>query len=213
MKTPRHLNAACALLLLVVIVSGCAESDDLNLKGSGSQPATETLQLEKRNRNDARKNSDSDSSSEIPQNPRIISGRIVGVSDGDTVSLLTEQRENLRIRLATIDSPEKAQDFGARAKDSLSDLVFNKNVEVEVRSKDRYGRLVGVIRVGGTDVNLEQIKRGMAWHYTQYSKEQPPAEKRVYADAELAARRARVGLWVDPSPVPPWDFRREKRQK
>jgi len=213
MKTRRHLNAACALSLLVVIVSGCAESENLDSRGERFGLGPENSQSEKRNRNDARKNSDSDSSSEIPQNPRIISGRIVGVSDGDTVSLLTEEKENLRIRLATIDSPEKAQDFGARAKDSLSDLVFNKNVEVEVRSKDRYGRLVGVIRVGGTDVNLEQIKRGMAWHYTQYSKEQPSAEKRVYAEAEVAARRARVGLWVDPSPVPPWDFRREKRQK
>lgn len=144
----------------------------------------------------------------------VMAGRVVGVSDGDTIVLRTSANGvQTKVRLATIDCPEKTQDFGVKAKESLASMVFGKDVEVEVRSVDRYGRTVGVVRVGGTDVNLEQIKRGFAWHYTQYSKEQPEAERAVYADAERSARENRVGLWVDPSPVAPWNFRRGKRNQ
>jgi endonuclease YncB( thermonuclease family) len=142
----------------------------------------------------------------------IISGRVVGVSDGDTITVLDASRSRWKIRLATIDSPEKNQDFGSRAKESLSDMVFGKDVEVEVRSTDRYGRVVGVVRIGGTDVNLEQIKRGLAWHYTQYSKEQPFGERRTYAEAQKRAQAARTGLWVRGDAVEPWAFRRGKRK-
>ena len=142
----------------------------------------------------------------------VIVGRVVGVSDGDTITVLDVDRSSFKIRLATIDSPEKNQDFGARAKESLSELVFNKQVEVEVRTTDRYGRVVGVVRIGGTDVNLEQIRRGLAWHYTQYSREQPFEEKRIYAAAEREARSRKVGLWVRDDAVEPWSFRRGRRR-
>lgn len=134
-------------------------------------------------------------------------GRIVGVSDGDTVTLLDAAHQQHKIRLAGIDAPEKSQAFGQRAKEHLSDRVFGQLVTVEVSKTDRYGRLVGKIMVSGMDANLGQIRAGMAWHYKQYEKEQTPADRRLYAQTERAAQFQRLGLWRDANPQPPWDFR------
>ena len=140
-----------------------------------------------------------------------LSGRVVGVSDGDTVTVLDAGKRSHKIRLLGIDSPEKSQAFGERAKQSLSDLVFNKEVTVEVAQKDRYGRSVGKIVLDGQDINLEQVRRGMAWHYKQYARDQAPPDRLAYAQAEAAARQGKVGLWQDADPVPPWAFRRAAR--
>jgi endonuclease YncB( thermonuclease family) len=115
-----------------------------------------------------------------------------------------------KIRLAGIDAPEKAQAFGQRSKESLSDLLFDQRVTVETSKRDRYGRSVGTVLVDGLDANLEQVKRGMAWHYKTYEREQSPQERQDYAKAEEVARAARVGLWKDAQPVPPWDFRHRR---
>lgn len=136
-----------------------------------------------------------------------LSGRIVGVNDGDTVTLLDAAHQQHKIRLAGIDAPEKSQPFGQRAKAHLSDRVFDKRVTVEGTKTDRYGRLVGKLIVSGTDANLMQIRAGMAWHYKAYETEQTPADRQLYALGETAARSQRVGLWRDPDPQAPWDFR------
>lgn len=141
-----------------------------------------------------------------------IKGRVVGVADGDTVSVLDASKTQHKIRLAGIDAPEKAQAYGQRSKESLSELVFDRMVTVETTKRDRYGRSVGTVRVDGLDANLEQIKRGMAWHYKAYEREQSPQERRDYAAAEVAAREARLGLWKDAQPVPPWDFRYTRKE-
>lgn len=140
--------------------------------------------------------------SPLPLHAETLSGRIVGVSDGDTATLLTSSNKSVKIRLAQIDAPEKNQAFGEKSKQSLSDLIFGKQVSVEVETKDRYGRSVGKIKVAGVDANLEQVKRGMAWFYVQYGKDS------AYRNAEASARFNRVGLWSEPNPVPPWVFRR-----
>lgn len=137
----------------------------------------------------------------------ILNGRVIGVLDGDTLSLLTEDATTVRIRLAQIDAPEKRQAFGQRSKQSLSDLAFDRQAEVQIDTLDRYGRLVGKVRVGGQDVNLLQIQRGMAWVYRRYAKDPQ------YFEAEDKARKARVGLWADPEPTPPWIYRHPKRAK
>ncbi len=142
-----------------------------------------------------------------------LTGRVVGVSDGDTVTVLDANKRTHKIRLLGIDSPEKKQPFGERAKQSLSDLVFNKQVTVEGSKQDRYGRSLGKIVLDGQDINLEQIRRGMAWHYKQYARDQPLEDRMAYAEAETAARQSRTGLWQDAHPVPPWSFRREAREQ
>ncbi len=140
-----------------------------------------------------------------------IVGRVVGVSDGDTVTVLTAENRQFRIRLSGIDAPEKKQPFGARAKETLARQVFGQPVTVEWSKTDRYGRIVGKIEVDGVDANLEQVREGSAWVYTQYLRELPVEDRRLYLQAQRQAQEERRGLWLDAQPEPPWQWRREKR--
>ncbi len=139
----------------------------------------------------------------------VLQGRVVGVADGDTLTLLDESRQQHRVRLTGIDAPEKAMPFGERSKQSLSSMVYGKDVSVVWNKRDRYGRILGRVHGLGGDVNLAQIRAGMAWHYKHYAKDQPAAEREAYAQAENAARQAERGLWSDKNPVPPWEWRRK----
>ena len=143
-------------------------------------------------------------------NAATITGQVVGVADGDTITVLDADKVQHKIRLAGIDAPEKKQAFGNRSKESLSDLVFDKTVNVEADKRDRYGREIGKVFVNGQDVNLVQVERGMAWFYRQYQREQSPNDRKLYEAAEDAAKADRRGLWRDSDPVPPWDFRHGK---
>jgi len=138
-------------------------------------------------------------------------GRVVGVADGDTVTVLAEGRVRHVVRLAGIDAPEKAQPYGDRAKHHLSDLVFGTIVDVEYAKRDRYGRIVGKIVRDGRDASLALIEAGYAWHFKRYAAEQSRADRAIYARAEDAARDARRGLWSEPAPLPPWEWRARKR--
>lgn len=140
-----------------------------------------------------------------------LSGRVVAIADGDTLTILTESKEQIKIRLAGIDAPEKAQPFSQKAKENLSRLVFGQSVTIEGHKKDRYGRTVATVLIGGTDAGLEQVKAGLAWHFKQYQREQSQADRKSYAGAEDQARATRQGLWQDPSPLAPWEFRAMKR--
>lgn len=138
-------------------------------------------------------------------------GRVVGVADGDTLTLLDEGRNQYKIRLAGIDAPEKKQPFGRRSKEKLSDLAFNRNVRVIWEKKDRYGRIVGKIISETRDVNLEMVSAGLAWHYKAYEGEQTLTDRRLYENAEQNARLMKKGLWHDAYPTPPWDFRKQRK--
>lgn len=140
----------------------------------------------------------------------VLLGHVVSVSDGDTITVLDDNKQRHVIRLMGIDAPEKAQAYGQKAKESLSDLVFNKEVSVTWFKRDRYGRTVGQVYVGDSDVCLEQIKRGLAWHYKDYEREQFVEDRSRYAIAEEQARIARIGLWIDVHPIEPSTFRSTK---
>ncbi len=144
-------------------------------------------------------------------NAATLQGKVIGVADGDTLTLLDAQKNQHKIRLQGIDAPEKAQAFGNKSKQSLHEMVHGKEVFVDVQKKDKYGRSVGKILVNQTDACLEQIKRGMAWHYKQYANEQSPEDRDVYAQAESTARAQSLGLWKDKSPAPPWAFRKQNK--
>ncbi len=138
----------------------------------------------------------------------IITARVVGIQDGDTVTVLAAGNVQYRIRLAGIDAPEHNQAFATGSKQNLSRLVFGKRVNLDCGKEESYGRLVCKISLpNGEDVCLDQIKAGIAWHYKQFENEQTPADRQAYAGAEDAAREAKIGLWSDPHPIPPWDFR------
>lgn len=131
--------------------------------------------------------------------------RVVGISDGDTIKVLSADRQQIKCRLQGIDAPETAQPYGQVSKTSLSDMVFGKEVKVEVLDQDQYGRSVCRIIMNGIDVNKVQLQRGLAWHYKHYSSDES------YAQAERTARQQRIGLWAESNPTPPWSFRRNKK--
>lgn len=137
------------------------------------------------------------------QSSSSIMGRVVGVADGDTITILNAQNTSFKIRLSSIDAPEKAQDFGQKSKQSLSDLVYGQDVTVSVVDTDRYGRTVGIVFLDNTNINAEQVRRGMAWVYTKYNKD------RSLVGIESQARQSRIGLWSQPNPTPPWEYRRK----
>lgn len=141
-----------------------------------------------------------------------LTGRVVGIADGDTLTLLDASKTQHKIRLAGIDSPEKGQAFGQVCKKSLSDLAYDRVAAVESSKLDRYGRVIGKVLVGGQDVNLEQVRRGCGWHYKKYQNEQSLEDRLSYNRAEEEARNNRVGLWADSAPVAPWDWRAERRK-
>lgn len=128
---------------------------------------------------------------------------IVGISDGDTLTAKCPT-ETIKVRIAEIDAPEKKQAFGQRSKQSLSDLCFKSQAEVRPDKKDRYGRTVARVSCNGIDVSQHQTSTGMAWAYTKYLTDQ---SIKAY---ETQARAAKRGLWADPEPVPPWDWRKMK---
>jgi endonuclease YncB( thermonuclease family) len=140
--------------------------------------------------------------------PWVVEGRVIGVSDGDTLTVLDDAEVQHKIRIAAIDAPEKGQAFGEGSKQALSALVFQKRVEVRCHKKDRYGREVCAVFVGFRDVGLEQIRNGLAWHYKEYQHEQSTQERLVYAKEEERAKASRVGLWKDVRPVAPWEWRK-----
>lgn len=139
-------------------------------------------------------------------------GKVIKITDGDTVNVLTNDNHTHKIRLSGIDAPEKKQAFGNRSKQALAELIDGKTVSVEFNKLDRYKRVVGKITFNGLDVNLRQIKLGLAWHYKKYEKEQDVDDRSIYANAEYIAQRDKVGLWYDENPIAPWDFRKQKRE-
>jgi endonuclease YncB( thermonuclease family) len=143
-----------------------------------------------------------------PQPMRTVVGKVVGVHDGDTITLLDADKRQYKIRFNGIDAPELKQDFGQKSKENLSNLVFGKEVTLRYNKIDKYRRIVGNIYLDGKDINLEQIKAGFAWHYKKYQEEQTEADRKAYAEAEIKARNAKLGLWSQPKQTPPWDWRK-----
>lgn len=133
--------------------------------------------------------------------PRL-TGRVVAIHDGDSLTLLVDRVQH-RIRLNGIDAPERGQAWNQRARQALADLCFGQQAEVILQGTDRYGRELGDVYVGDLFVNAQMVRVGMAWHYKQYSKDE------TLAALEEEAREAKRGLWADPSPMPPWDYRKE----
>jgi len=145
-----------------------------------------------------------------------LTGRVVGVADGDTLTLLVGRTQH-EIRLSGIDTPERGQPYGDAARKQLSTLVFEKEVRVEGRKIDRYGRIVGRVWVqpdecpacGKTlDVSLALLTTGMGWWHRDHPEEQPAEERGQYEFAEFEAKAKKAGLWRDANPIPPWDWRK-----
>lgn len=147
----------------------------------------------------------------LPANAATSEGRVVAVTDGDTVVVLDSHRRQHKVRLAGIDAPEKGQAFGGRSRQHLASLVHGKQVVLQGDKYDRYGRMVVKVLINDIDAGLAQVSAGFAWHYKKYAGEQSSVDQRLYQQAEQMARSARRGLWADHAPVAPWAYRRSRR--
>jgi len=149
-----------------------------------------------------------------------ISGKVIAVTDGDTIKVLDANNVQYKIRLAGIDAPEKAQPFGNASRDHLASMVAGKNVRVEFSKSDRYGRILGKVWVQPNDcpdcaktldANHAQILSGMAWWYQYYADDQPVEDRERYKSAVNEAKARKRGLWRETNPIPPWAWRRGQR--
>jgi micrococcal nuclease len=131
-----------------------------------------------------------------------IVGLVVAIADGDTLTVLNQDSQQVKVRLAEIDAPERRQPFGTRSRQSLGELCHEKRAEVRVVDVDRYKRVVGRVSCEGVDANAAQVRRGLAWVYDRYAK-----DENLYR-LQDEARSAGRGLWSDRDPVAPWEWRR-----
>lgn len=136
-----------------------------------------------------------------------LDGRVVGIADGDTITVLTGDREEVRVRLANVDAPERGQPWSARSKQVLSGIIFGREVRVRQSGVDRWGRVIGHVSFEGRDVSREMVARGAAWAFRRYLTDPSLVE------VEERAKRGKVGLWALPEAetIPPWEWRRGAR--
>lgn len=133
------------------------------------------------------------------------SAKVVKVSDGDTITVLTQNKESIKVRLYGIDAPETKQDFGKASKQYLSNLIAGRIVEVKSNGQDRYGRVLGTIYLDNADINAKTVEEGYAWAFVKYSK--------IYAAQQSRAMKNKAGLWRQKDPQAPWDFRKAKKKQ
>lgn len=140
----------------------------------------------------------------LPLQAESFSGKVVGISDGDTITVLHENTPQ-KIRILGVDCPEKTQPFGTKAKDFAASIIFTETVYVDYDKRDRYGRILGNVFIGGESLTEKLLESGLCWHYVQYSQDE------ALQAIEDRARERKIGVWSMKDPVPPWEFRRAKR--
>ena len=140
-----------------------------------------------------------------------LTGKVIKVSDGDTITVLDSNNQKYKIRLQGIDAPETQQAFGETSRQSLASLIYDKEVIILWDKRDKYARILGKVIVDGRDANYEQLKKGLAWYYKQYENDLSDEDKERYAEAEAWARNYTEGLWTDSKSIPPWEFRHKRK--
>ncbi|WP_215769629.1 thermonuclease family protein [Haemophilus sp. SZY H36] len=133
--------------------------------------------------------------------------RVMGISDGDTLTCLTKGNKQIKVRLAEIDAPEKKQAFGQKSKKALSDMVYLRDVRLSLKGQDRYQRTLAIVYYQDKNINLEMVKQGMAWAYKQYSHDP------IYLQAQENTQAKRIGLWADNNPIEPSQWRRQEKNQ
>ena len=164
----------------------------------------------------------------------ILEGRVTQVLDGDTIGIRDRNNTTFRVRLQGMDAPEKTQAYGPEARQLLTKLTLNHDVEIIWNAKDSYGRIIGKVTIvrscpscpryklanqDGTcsagdcekDVCLQMISEGLAWHFKKYEQSQSLEDRELYNATEKSVRQQQKGLWADPNRQPPWDYRQQQR--
>ena len=198
---PRAVAAAVALLVFLVagLIQGVASERNDGAAGSGEEKVStrETKKQAARKLKEEMRSMKGDT----------LRGRAVKVQDGDTFDFLYGDNRKQRVRVAQMDAPEKNMPFGQKSKERFAELVVGKEIALVVNTVDRYGRVVGSVVIDGEDQSARMISEGMAWYYRQYGWTDSLAR------LEEEARNAKRGLWADPNPQPPWEWRKANRGK
>ena len=142
---------------------------------------------------------------------QVFHGRVDRVIDGDTIVVITED-DSIRVRIRGIDAPESNQEFGGESRVALEDLLTGRTVVLKSDQKDKYGRTLASVAVSGTDVGLYMIENGYAWFYEAYGLQIPVDWQKAYKMAQADAKALQLGLWQAPGAVPPWTWRKQKRE-
>ena len=139
----------------------------------------------------------------------IYTGKVIAITDGDTIKILTSDKQQIKVRLANIDTPEKKQPYGQKAKKVLSDKIYGKQVSVEKVTTDRYKRMIGKVYLADRYINAEMVADGYAWVYRKYNKD------RHMLELERQAQEKGIGLWAlqEDQRIPPWEWRKQGRKK
>jgi endonuclease YncB( thermonuclease family) len=195
----KHTQNALALFFFVVLTAlGCSSFSGTRPEDAAEPPHPTFVPAT----DGCRPTSERDSA-----RPRV-TGTVVAVGDGDTLTIQDGANTRHRIRFFAIDAPESAQEFGSESKEHLSSIVQGKSACVVVIEKDRYGREVGIVYLDGEDINLAQLEAGSAWHYKQHQRKQSETDRSLYDKAEDQARAEKLGLWKEPMAIAPWDYRK-----
>lgn len=141
-----------------------------------------------------------------PAEEGILKGKVVSVADGDTVTLLTDNNERVKVRLLGINAPERGQDFGTKARQHLNDLCYQKYVTVRYSEKDQYERILGVLYVGDMNINEEMVRQGLAWYYSHF------VNDHRLDSLEQLARKEKLNIWSMKDPLSPYEFRKRNRK-
>jgi micrococcal nuclease len=161
-----------------------------------------------RTRADALSNYQAPPADSTNENQTIIHGKVISISDGDTIDVLDQSRKTIRIRLFGVDAPETGQPFSKNAKQFISSRVGGKIVDVIQRDRDRFGRAIGDVIIEGRRLSVDIVAAGLAWHYVQFA----PNDQEL-ASAERFARQSKLGLWSDSRHVPPWEWRKLSKEQ
>lgn len=143
----------------------------------------------------------------------VFRGEVIRIADGDTITVLGEGDQKIKVRFSGIDTPEMDQPFGAEARDRLVQMIRGQTVTCECVKRDRYKRWVCKVLLDDLDVNWTLVRDGLAWWYRDYQRDQEPEDRIRYEEAEVLAKHQRIGLWDDDSSIPPWEWRRLARAK
>ena len=191
------------VLLVVGLIQGIAQEREDRALGK-TDGATEQQLSSKQSKKEAAKQLKRELKGKRGE---VLRGRAVKVQDGDTFDFLYGENQKQRIRVAQMDAPEKSMPFGQKSKERFTELVMGKEIDLVIETVDRYGRIVGSVVIGGEDQAAVMISEGLAWYYRQYGWTDSLAR------LEEEARNAKRGLWADPNPQPPWEWRKANRGK
>jgi endonuclease YncB( thermonuclease family) len=205
-RYPATMRSACLLLTAALILAGCHQQQAFAVQDD-EQPRYSSLDEVAGMSRELLTRPAPAPAAVIDEPPAAGRWLVVSVHDGDTVLCLDQGNSQQKIRLVGIDAPETGQAFGTKSRDALRALVLEKSVTVHVEGEDRYGRLLGSLEIDGDDVALRMLTAGLAWHFKRFSDDEE------LAAAERNARAARRGLWADPEPVPPWEWRASEKER